>query len=909
MGEIDERLANDDELVHYGTPRHSGRYPWGSGGQSLQRGNKSFTDRVAELKSQGLTETQIARGMGMASTTELRARASIEKAAQRQAQATQAFRLKENGLSNVAIGQKMGINESQVRALTNPALKMKRDSLQTTANLLKDHVDNGGYLDIGKGSENWLGITSNKLSTSVAILKEQGYAVHNVQVAQQFGKGKTTIKVLAPPGTKYVDIVRNPDKIGTLAAYSDDGGHSYIPIKPPVHVSSSRIAVAHAGEGGEKADGVIYIRPGVPDISLGTSRYAQVRIAVDANHYMKGMAIYKEDLPKGVDLLFNTSKKNTGNKMDALKAGKEDEDTPWTTLIKHQRTYADAAGKVRQSAINIVNEEGNWREWKPSLSSQILSKQSPALAKRQLDLALSHRQDDLNEILSLTNPVIKKKLLETFGDEADSAAVHLKAAALPGQGNHVILPLTKIKEGEVYAPNFNNGDKVALIRHPHGGIFEIPELIVNNRNAEGVAALGRHPVDAIGIHHEVAKRLSGADFDGDTVLVIPNKHGVLKTSPPLADLKDFDAHITYAKYPGMKVMTEKMKQQQMGEVSNLITDMTIKGARPDEIARAVKHSMVVIDAVKHELNYKQSFEDNAIGALKAKYQGVHPKTGKPRGASTIVSRAKSLKPVPERRPRPFRKGGPIDVKTGEKVFEPTGRTTVLSKTSKRTGVTTTEVVPRLVRSTKLAEVKDARELSSGRPIEEVYAAHSNALKALGNKARLESIRVEAFRYSPSAAKTYKSEVAKLNAALNIARKNAPLERQAQLLANSEVQAKTHGSRHTMDPDDLKKIQTQALATARARVGAKKEQIEISDEQWRAIQAGAISSHKLRQILDNADLDQVKALATPRRATVVTPARLAIAKARLASGYTQAEVAASLGIPVSTLNSALLREGG
>jgi DNA-binding CsgD family transcriptional regulator len=49
---------------------------------------------------------------------------------------------------------------------------------------------------------------------------------------------------------------------------------------------------------------------------------------------------------------------------------------------------------------------------------------------------------------------------------------------------------------------------------------------------------------------------------------------------------------------------------------------------------------------------------------------------------------------------------------------------------------------------------------------------------------------------------------------------------------------------------------------------------------------------------------VRELATPREGTVVTNAKLQIIKARLASGYTQAEVAASLGIPVSTLNTAI-----
>lgn len=533
MDQEDERVATEAELRHYGTPRHSGRYPWGSGQDSHQRGNRDLLAQIGHLKEQGLSEPEIARGLGLGSTTELRAKIGIARAAKRQADADQAFRLHSKGMSNVAIGQQMGINESSVRALLNPALKTQRSVLDTISGKLQSEVDSGGYLDIGKGTENWLGVSSTRLATAVAVLKEKGYEVHNVQVTQQFGRGKTTVKVLAPPGTKYVDIVKAPEKIKTIAAFSTDGGHSLTDTKPPVSVSSSRIAVRHAGEGGENADGVIYLRPGVPDLSLGKARYAQVRIAVDGTHYMKGMAMYKHDLPAGVDMLFNTNKPNTGNKLDALKTAK-DEKEPWTTMIRHQKTYIGTDGKEHQSPLNIVNEEGDWRTWRPSLSSQILSKQPVALAQRQLGFALDDKQAALDEIRRLTNPVIKQKLLVTFGDEADAAAVHLKAAALPRQATHVILPLTSLKEHEIYAPKYNNGEKVALIRHPHGGIFEIPELTVNNKNAEGRRAITPTALDAVGIHPNTAKRLSGADFDGDAVLVIPNSHNALRTSAPLA---------------------------------------------------------------------------------------------------------------------------------------------------------------------------------------------------------------------------------------------------------------------------------------------------------------------------------------------------------------------------------------
>lgn len=879
-----------DELLHYGILRRSGRYPWGSGG-TVQERSRGFLGHVDSLRAQGLSEVEIAKGFGT-TTTALRAARAIAKNEIHASNATQALRLKDKGMSNIAIGQRMGLNESTVRTLLNPALSQKRDILVTTADLLQSKVDSGSFLDIGTGTENHLGISSTKLSTSVAMLRERGYEVHNVQV-DQLGTGKkTTIKVLAAPGTKYVDIVKNPGNIKTVAAYSEDGGLSYTKIKPPTNVNSKRISVRYAEDGGANADGVIFVRPGVDDVSLGSSRYAQVRVAVDGTHYLKGMAMYRNDLPAGVDLVFNTNKSDTGNKLDAMKLQK-DEENPFGSTVR-QKTYTGKDGKEHLSPMNIVNEEGDWKDWSRSLSSQVLSKQSTVLAKRQLDLALASRQDELNEINRLTNPVVKKKLLESYADSADYASVHLKAAALPRQGTHVILPIESLKEGEVYAPNYRNGEKVALIRFPHGGTFEIPEVTVNNKHPEARATLG-NALDAIGIHPKVAERLSGADFDGDTVLVIPNTRREVKTSSPLKGLQNFDPKQAYPAYPGMKVMSPRSKQQQMGDVSNLITDMTIKGAKPDELARAVRHSMVVIDAEKHSLNYRASYIDNGIAALKEKYQG-RGSTGRLAGASTIVSKASSEIRVPERKLRPASRGGPVDVKTGAKVFERTGETFV-----DRRGRTIVRTVP----STKLAEAKDARSLSSGMPIENIYAEHSNSLKALANQARKSAITTGSLRYSPSAKETYASDVASLNAKLNLALKNKPLERQAQLIANAVVSAKQH-SNPSMDAADLKKAKGQALTAARDRVGAKKQQIMISDQEWKAIQSGAISTNKLSQILDNADADRVRTLATPRAATVVTPSKLAIAKARLASGYTQAEIADSLGIPVSTLNSALHR---
>lgn len=457
----------------------------------------------------------------------------------------------------------------------------------------------------------------------------------------------------------------------------------------------------------------------------------------------------------------------------------------------------------------------------------------------------------------------------------------------------MILPVNSLKENEIYAPNFRNGEQVALIRHPHGGTFEIPVLRVNNNHPGAKKALGTNPRDAVGINSKVAERLSGADFDGDTVLVIPNGSKKIKSSPALDGLKNFDPIKSYPSYEGMPKMSPATKQTEMGKISNLITDMTIRGANPNEIARAVRHSMVVIDAEKHNLNYKLSAEVNGIKQLTQKYQSAYNETGRP-GASTLISKASARTDVPMRRPRRAAEGGPIDRETGERVYVETGESYVDAQG---------RTVVRTQRSQKLAETRDARTLSSGTVMEEIYADHSNKLKALANEARREAVNTKPTPYSPSARKTYAKQVQSLDAALKLARSNAPLERQAQVVANTIVAAKKQANPN-MDADTLKKIKFQALNEARLRTGAKKQEIEINWDEWNAIQAGAVSNNKVKQILDHADLDKVKALATPRNNLVMTSAKQQRAQAMLSSGYTQSEVADALGVALSTLKNHL-----
>lgn len=877
-------IEEEAYFAHYGTPRHSGRYPWGSG-NAEDTNNPSFLDSVSHLRKQGLSEKEVAVGMGM-STTDLRAKISIEKTAKRQSDIAQAQRLRDKGLSTNAVAKRMGIPESTARNLLRPGEADKQDVLTSTASALKSRVDDVGMVDVGKGVENYLGVSNTKLNTALSMLKEDGYEVHTIPVPQ-VGIGKDVkVKVLAIPGTTQQDVWKNQVNISTFNNYSEDGGRNYVKPSPPIKVNPNRLKVRHADEGGAEADGVIYVRPGKKDLSLGGSNYAQVRIKVGDSKYLKGMAIYKDDLPDGVDLIFNTSKPNTGNKLDALKPLTDDPDLPFGSIVRQVWDKPGSPNAKVVSAMNIVNDDEDWTKWSRTLSSQFLSKQKPTLAKSQLDMTLERRQSEFDEIQALTNPTVRKRLLLQFADSTDSASVHLKAAALPGQGVRVILPVSGLKPTQVYAPGYTNGDRVVLIRHPHGGTFEIPELVVNNRHPEAKKLLGDAKT-AIGINHKVAAQLSGADFDGDTVLVIPNRGGRVLATPHLDALKNFDPRSAYPGYPGMKPM--RNTQTEMGKISNLITDMTIKGANNDEIARAIKHSMVVIDAENHNLNHKLSYNDNNIKDLKIKYQRQPDGTA---GAATLISRAKSEIRVPQREERKASAGGPINKATGEKVFTPTGRT------HWKTGA------PLQTISTKLAETADAHTLSSGMPIELTYAAYSNSLKRMANQARLASVNTPTVKVTPSSKKTYASEVATLDSKLATAKKNKPLERQAQLLANETIkQKKVYNPLLKDDKSTLKKVEQQAITEARRRTGAGKTRIEITQPEWDAIQAGAISHSKLDEILTHADMDVVRKLATPKTHVLMSPTMLKRAETMFNSGFTRAEVAEALGVSVSTLDKA------
>ena len=892
-------LVEEDILMHYGVKRRSGRYPWGSGDNPYQHGG-DFLARVEELQRLGKTEKQIADELHL-STTDLRMQVRVAKHERRALQADRARSLREDGKTLDEIASILGYaNDSSVRALLNENTAANKNKAQATAEILKKELAEKGAIDVGTGVERQLGVSTGVLQEALFILETEGYNRYGVGVPQVNDPKKRTITpVISVPEIDQREVYQNLDLVKSVGDYhSTDGGESWDKREYPASIDSSRVKILYGDEGGALKDGVIEIRRGVADLDLGDSHYAQVRILVDGTHYLKGMAMYSDDMPDGADIVFNTNKHTGTPKMDVLKKIQDDPDNPFGALIKAngQSHYIDADGNEKLSAINKLKEEGDWDKMSKNLSSQFLSKQPIQLIKKQLDLTYADAADEFSEICSLNNPTVKRKLLLDFADECDSAAVHLKAAALPRQSTQVILPLNAMKEAEIFAPNYRDGEKVVLIRYPHGGTIEIPELTVNNKNPTAVSVLGKNIRDAVGINPKVAERLSGADFDGDQVVVIPTGGRVkIQSTPALKDLKDFDPKTDYSTEgkTGVRLLAKgAATQRQMGEISNLITDMTLKGATEPEIARAVKHSMVVIDAAKHKLDYRQSEKDNGIAELKKKYQGFDDETGHHGGASTLLSRRKQDVEVPERQG-----SGVIDPLTGKVVYKESGRTYVDPRTGKTVAATT--------KVKRILAVDDVRSMSSGTLQEEAYADYANKMKDLANKARLEYKATPTLKRSASAAKAFEPEVNRLMAALKVAQLNAPLEREAQRIANARVKAKVQANNIT-DKDEISKIRRAAISDARNSTGAsgKRTRITISDGEWTAIQSGAISDTTLSEILRYAEPKTVRERATPRRTTQLSDARISRIKAMANSGHTNAEIAEALGISTSAVSKYL-----
>jgi len=898
-----------NDIAHYGIKRRSGRYPWGSGENPYQH-SEDFLARVEKLQKEGKSLSEIADELdivnfnGEPSVTRLNDQIAIAKNQRRILEVARAKSLREDGLTLQQIADKMGYkNDSSIRSLLDPNAEARMKIVSEVADKLKKECDEKGMIDVGTGTEVYLNISKEKMRQSLELLKAQGYEVYGGGLPQATNPGKqTNLRVLCPPGSESKDIYdyKNIHFIDDVIMHEGDTKFSKA-FEYPASMDSSRLMIRYRDEGGNDKDGVIELRRGVPDLSLGESNYAQVRILVDGTRYLKGMAVYSDDMPDGVDVIFNTNKDSSYSKLEVLKPIGKDPENPFGALVKEhggQYYYEDPSGEKRLGLINKTREEGDWMEWKDRLPSQFLSKQPKQLVEKQLKKTMDDRDDEFATIMELDNPIVKKAFLEDFARSCDYQAEHLYAASLPAQKYHVILPLTSISDNEIYAPGYENGQTVYLVRFPHQNTGEIPTLKVNNRVKEGSKVIGDKSIDAVGISKAVADRLSGADFDGDTVMVIPASPGLkIKTSDPLPGLENFDPKLEYAKTPGMTFMkyTKNGKeydrtQIEMGMISNLITDMTLLGASEEDLAKATKHAQVVIDAAKHELDYKRSEYDNDIARLKEKYQGGG-------GAATIVSKAKSPVYVNKRQGIPK-----IDNETGELIYKE-AEGYKLHYTDRATGKEKT----RTEKISSMENTKDAFSLVSEarNPKEILYAEFANYLKSMANRARKESVTTPGLQYSRTAALQYKDQVESLDRKLSEAKKNAPLERRAQIITRTEVDRRiSKNPTLSEDKSALKKVKQQTLVDSRNKTGASRYDFEISDKEWEAIQAGAITSTKLSQIMNYADTDRLRELATPKSSGTLSVAKQNRIKALDRNGYTINQIAKAVDASTATVSKYL-----
>lgn len=985
----DNNFVDQDEeyLSHYGIKQKSGRYPWGSGENPFQhdpsyKGPSDF-DTPEEFyneckrleKEEGLKQSEIGKMLGIY-TGDLRTYISAAEVKIRNEKRAQAINLSNSGMSLREIAKTMGMdakNESTVRQWLNENTNKNRNQMFDYAKMLKEAIDKNGPVDVGKGVDAQLGISATLLDQACTVLAaEYGYFVGGYGQEQVLNKDQqTNTRVAGPKGMTSRDLYHVGEKdwagmkIDKISSLKDDGfdaktgKQKLVPrFEKPGTIARNRVKIMYAEDGGTDMDGVIELRPGVPDLSLGGSHYSQVRIAVDnekgePSYYLKGMAIYNynNDLPEGIDILVHSNKSNKLPDKDVFKRlerkanGEVDWDNPFKSAIKPQDEggqyrYVDKDGNEKIGAINKRADEGDWNEWSKKVPSQFLSKQNKKLIHTQLDKSIAERKQELQEIMSLQNPAIRIKMLNDYAGSCETQAEHLHATAFPRQRHQVILPVNSLKDDEVYAPNFNAGEKVALIRFPHAGTFEIPILTVTDKNSEGDFIVGKDSKDAVGINTNNATRLSGADFDGDTVLVIPiTEETIVTATESLAGLKEFSEtfHQTYAptyKYDDdgnpildekgdpivvTATLTKKTVQTQMGEVSNLLTDMTSAGAPPEHIARAVKHSMVVIDSVKHKLDYKQSEVDNGIAELKQMYQkhdyvnGIGEVHKGSTGASTIISRAKSENVVPRYRGQPR-----VNKETGElyypeekldtyekkvKLKDEKGRI-VKDEKGNEIWVGTGEMTFRKRKVSYMSSVKDARELvkDPNNEVEMAYATYANQLKALTNEARKEAVNTPRSVYNPEAYQKYATEVADLNAQYNESLKNAPRERQANRLASMMYREyeEDHGEQ---SKEDKKKLYTRMLNKARDITGAKRYEIQLDDKKWEAIQAGAISHDKLSKMFEKCNQDQLLSYAMPKEAKVIKDVDKSIID-QMAGSYTTADIARRTHLPVMTITNYL-----
>ena len=1043
-----------------GDAGRSGRYEWGSGANPNQHRvygttAEQFLTEYDTYKSKGVSDSDIAKHYGFSSVEKLNDFRVVCQAEQKSNTMQKAKSMSEAGMSNREISVELfgdKTKESTIRTWASNGWANKASAFTDTALEMKKY---GGFLDVGKGVENVLSISTKLKEQAIIVLQRLGWYKVNVQVPQMSNPNqKTTVSTMVSPDeiyterdltvttydsegykqtetmptSKYVEYLQsagitdevqdrngNPKLTGMVATaqakwalengqikvpginYEEglDTGSKSIGFEKPAAISLDRVKIQFAdsptyekdskgnlittyddpdsdlykkhpelyndknerGITGIDRDGLMFIRRGVQDLDLGNSTYAQVRINVDDKYYLKGMAAYGDDsmFPDGVDVIFNTNKgseKGVGalKELITVKGDKSqiDWDNPFgsTVTAEGQSYYEDKNGKYKGSelgdkydpdktyslnAVNKLREEQDWDKWSKTISTQMLSKQPIELINQQLDITYGNRVASYEEIKSLENPVIKKLLLNDAAEGFDTDAWDMKADRFVGQQTKVIIPSVTLSDDQCYCPTLKQGEKVALVRYPHAGTFEIPILTNNKRNEECKNVIGTTSTDAICINSTSAEKLSGADFDGDTVTMIPLRGNKIVATETLKDLQNFDAKKLYQLTPEQiaanpnyagkyefhnkpTTISARNKGIQMGVVTNLITDISLasdhlpKGVTEEQymkdITDAVKLSQVVIDAQKHALDIVQAKEDLRFAEINERYRGSATA-----GARSIISKHKQdyTSEIPEIDRSRFNTGYDVDAKTGEKVYQFTNRQMRDSNTgqlmydkdgspkmaTERTGVK------------KLLWEKDSTNLVYDKTNvkEMAYAEYSNKMKALANDARKEAINTKEYKRDADAAKKYANVVSEMAAEYNEVLKNKPLERSAQVLASSNYNQwkRTHTD---ADDEDCKKMRTILINNERRKLGKTKVVMDINDERWEAIQAHAIAPSKLKDYYSVMDKDKVYQYALPKTKSTISDATKSRVMSLANGNATLADIADTLGISISTVANIL-----
>ncbi|MBQ0118028.1 MAG: hypothetical protein KBS98_09000, partial [Flavobacterium sp.] len=207
---------------------NSGRFPWGSGENPYQHQPHALVTFDEKMKKAGLTERQIIDAWNgehvddkslQFTTTEYRTALSVYKSRykqQLQKSAKYLHDVEHRGPTEIA--RMLGLpNESSARSLLEEQHQANVNKADATAEILKKRLEEtGGYLMVGKGVEHELGITKNKLDNALFILEQDGYPHYDRRIDQVTNKsGKTTIRLLCPPGTEYKDLYK-PDALSKM---------------------------------------------------------------------------------------------------------------------------------------------------------------------------------------------------------------------------------------------------------------------------------------------------------------------------------------------------------------------------------------------------------------------------------------------------------------------------------------------------------------------------------------------------------------------------------------------------------------------------------------------------------------------------------------------------------------------